>query len=169
MTVWTRAYLLNARAQLLLGGAALVATSIAASCFAVDGPPSAPRFAAKVEGGDLVVVVDNPNASTIDIAYPLPLARGPELGGVELEFRRVGDAEQSPRRLCASFDEDGIPSRRPLEPGARVEVRWDLVLLGKLYCLDAGEHVVRVTYVDKVDDTVLATPAAATLDIHVDD
>lgn len=150
-------------------GAVQAAASIAATCFAAGGPLSAPRFTAKVEGGELVVVVDNPNVSTIDIAYPLPLTLGSELGGVELDFRRVDDAAQSARRLCASFDEDGIPSRWPLEPGAQVEARWNLVLLSKLYCLDAGEHIVRVTYVDKVGDTVLAKPAVATLRVHIGD
>lgn len=155
--------------MLLLAGALQVAASIAAVCFAADGSPSTPRLEANAEGGDLVVAIDNPGASTIDIAYPLPLTLGAELGGVELEFRRVDDAAQVALRRCASFDEDGIPSRRPLEPGARVEVRWDFVLLGKLYCLDAGEYNVRVTYVDKIDDTVLASPAAVTLRIRIDD
>lgn len=135
-----------------------------------DGPrPAAPQVTARTAHGDLIVVIGNPNPAAIDIAYPLPLTLGPELGGVVLEFRRVDDAAQKPRRLCAAFDEGGIPARRPLEPGAQVEARWDLVLLGKLYCLDAGEHIVRVRYVDRVGDTVLATPPAVEAHVRIED
>lgn len=132
-------------------------------------PPAAPQVTANTAHGDLIVVISNPNSAAIDIAYPLPLSYGEELGGIVLEFTRVDDAVQKPRRICASVDDAGIPQRRPLAPGAQVETRWDLATLRMFYCLDDGEHRVRVLYVDRVGDTTLATPLAAEVRVRIGD
>jgi hypothetical protein len=160
-TVMKRSYLLRITGMLV---AALVATSSPA-----DRPADAvPRVTVTIERGDVVIAVDNPGNADIDIAYPLPLTYGSELGGIQLEFRRTDDPSGKLLRLCASVDEGLIPVRRRLAPGERVDVRWDLAILKAFYCLDSGEHEVIANFVDKVDTERLSTPARASTRVHID-
>jgi hypothetical protein len=140
----------------------------AASCPADSGADAAPRVSVMIERSDVVVVVDNPGNSDIDIAYPLPLISGREFGGIHLEFRRIDDSSEKLFRMCSSYDEREIPTRRRLAPGERVEERFDLGVLKTFYCLDSGEHEVIATFVNRVDADVLATPAKATTRVHID-
>lgn len=128
-----------------------------------------PRVTAAVDGGDLVVTIDNPHRAELVIAYPLPLTMGKELGGIILEFRRVGDPDGRVQRLCSFLDAD-FPVRRRLPAGASVEERWSLDWLKILFCLDRGDHEVVVTYVDTVDveNTVLGMPNQASTRVSID-
>lgn len=130
---------------------------------------TSPRVTAAVDGGELVVTIDNPHRAEIVIAYPLPLMSGGPIGGIVLKFRRVGDPASRVQGLCASVDAD-LPVRRRLPAGASVEERWPLDLLKSFFCLDRGDYEVVVTYVDTVDvdNKVLGTPSPASTRVSID-